>query len=135
MLRKYCSANNSSLTMSPRFFSFSTCSLVSMGVFLVPHHVHILEDLPGCAGLREAWEVILFAKILLNFKNAIGLPSFFQLYYLNLHLFCSKHEDYRRKQVLFGKHLPTVLLSRTRIRAHQRVFVFCLHPSPRLKTN
>ena len=44
------------------------------------------------------------------------------------HLFCSKHEDYRRKQVLFGKHLPTILLARARIRAHQRVFVFL--PSP-----
>ena len=52
------------------------------------------------------------------------------------HSFCSKHEDYRRKQVLFEKHLPTILLSRARVYAHISEFsFFCLHPSPRLKTN
>ena len=40
------------------------------------------------------------------------------------HLFCSKHEDYRRKQVLFGKHLPTILLSRARVYAHISEFSF-----------
>ena len=115
--------------MSPRLFSFSTCSLVAMGVFsYLITYINSKTSLGALVYGKRGRSCCLQRYHLISRSNR--LAPFFQLYYLNLHLFCSKHEDYRRKQVLFEKHLPTVLLAHacTRTSASFRFFAFTLHP-------